>query len=81
MDTNTNSTNTKRSFDLARTYYCGRCQRDVSNPCIHDVEAIRRKCIPDPNKKRFRWKPLLNFQLLTQQFSHALFVEVRRYFA
>lgn len=50
MDTNTNTTSTEGSFDLARTYYCTRCQRDVSNPCIHDAEAIRRKCIPDPNK-------------------------------
>jgi len=62
MDTNTKSSSGEGSFDLGRVYYCTRCQRDVPNPCIHDAEAIRKKCIPDPNKpKRFS---LCNVKLL-----------------
>jgi len=61
MDTNTKSSSGEGSFSVdARLYYCRYCQSDVPNPCIAQSEAIRRKCIPDPNKTRF----LCNVKLL-----------------
>lgn len=80
MDTNTKSTSGEGSFGLnTRLYYCRYCQSDVPNPCIAQSEAIRRKCIPDPNKTRFSC--ITNYLSLIKQYLHALFVVVKRSFA
>lgn len=56
MDTNTQSSSREGSSGVnTRLYYCRYCQSDVANPCIAQSEAIRRKCIPDPNKTRLSW--------------------------
>jgi hypothetical protein len=79
MDTNTCTTSGEGSSGLdSRLYYCKYCQSNVRNPCIAQSEAIRRKCIPDPNKTRFSC--IMNFQLLIPQFSHVVSVAVQQLF-
>lgn len=50
MDTNTKSSSAERPLDCVRLYHCSFCNKDKPVPCIAQSEAIRRKCIPDPNK-------------------------------
>lgn len=78
MDTNTQSSSTEGSSGV-RLYYCSYCKKDKAVPCIAQSEAIRRKCIPDPNKTRFSC--IMNYLYLIKQYLSALFVEVTRYFA